>query len=200
MFNSHQPSEKDLPSSSQLIKSTIIAFVVATILLALVILPAEYGVDPTGVGHALGLKKMGEIKNTLKEESLIEPEVLIDENQIKNESQTKSTIEINQEIMAVTIAPGEAIEIKLEMKKGAIAQYKWSTENGTLNFNLHGDGYKGMHKSATYKKGKMVASDKGELVAEFDGYHGWFWRNRNDESVNVKLEAMGDFIQMKKMK
>ena len=101
--------------------------------------------------------------------------------------------------MEVEIASGEAIEIKLEMKKGAIAQYKWSTENGALNFNLHGDGYKGMHKTATYKKGKMVASDKGELVAEFDGYHGWFWRNRNYATVKVLLEVTGDFIQMKRI-
>ncbi|MGY8788262.1 MAG: transmembrane anchor protein [Fidelibacterota bacterium] len=199
MNHKHKPPESDLPTSSQLLKSTIIAFVVASFLLLLVILPAEYGVDPTGVGHALGLKKMGEIKKSLEEESLIESEVVIDEYQINNESQTKPTIEINQEIMVVTIAPGEAIEIKLEMKKGAIAQYKWSTENGALNFNLHGDGYKGMHKTATYKKGKMVASDKGELVAEFDGYHGWFWRNRNDATVKVLLEVTGDFIQMKRI-
>ncbi|MBT3496647.1 MAG: hypothetical protein HN462_05590, partial [Candidatus Marinimicrobia bacterium] len=47
---------------------------------------------------------------------------------------------------------------------------------------------------------RSVHSDKGELKAEFDGYHGWFWRNRNDVSVTVKLEATGDFIQMKQMK
>jgi len=198
MFNSHQPSEKDLPSSAQLLKSTIIAFVVASFLLLLVILPAEYGVDPTGVGHALGLKKMGEIKKSLEEESLTEPEILKD-NLTKNEKVKSEIFEEKQDIMEVQISSEQGIEIKLEMKKGAIAQYKWSTENGALNFNLHGDGYKGMHKSATYKKGKMVASDKGELVAEFDGYHGWFWRNRNDVSVTVRLEATGDFIQMKQV-
>jgi hypothetical protein len=58
MNHTHKPPESDLPTSSQLLKSTIIAFVVASFLLLLVILPAEYGVDPTGVGHALGLKKM----------------------------------------------------------------------------------------------------------------------------------------------
>lgn len=198
MFNSHQPSEKDLPSSAQLLKSTIIAFVVASFLLLLVILPAEYGVDPTGVGEFIGLKKMGEIKISLEKEALTEPEILKD-NLTKNEKVKSGIFEEKQDIMEVEIASGEAIEIKLEMKKGAIAQYKWSTENGALNFNLHGDGYKGMHKSATYKKGKMVASDKGELVAEFDGYHGWFLRNRNDATVKVLLEVTGDFIQMKRI-
>ncbi len=198
MNHKHKPPESDLPTSSQLLKSTIIAFVVASFLLLLVILPAEYGVDPTGVGEFIGLKKMGEIKISLEKEALTEPEILKD-NLTKNEKVKSGIFEEKQDIMEVEIASGEAIEIKLEMKKGAIAQYKWSTENGALNFNLHGDGYKGMHKSATYKKGKMVASDKGELVAEFDGYHGWFWRNRNDATVKVLLEVTGDFIQMKRI-
>ncbi len=199
MFNSQQPSENDLPTSPQLLKSTIIAMVVAAVLLLLVILPAEYGTDPTGVGEIFGLKKMGEIKVSLEEESLTEPEVFID-IPTETEEETSTTVEENQEVLEVQIPPGEAIEIKLEMKKGAVAKYKWSTNNGGLNFNLHGDGYKGTHISTTYKKGRMVSSDRGELIAEFDGYHGWFWRNRNDESVTVKLEASGDFIQMKQMK
>ena len=198
MNHKHKPPESDLPTSSQLLKSTIIAFVAASFLLLLVILPAEYGVDPTGVGEFIGLKKMGEIKISLEKEALTEPEILKD-NLTKNEKVKSGIFEEKQDIMEVEIASGEAIEIKLEMKKGAIAQYKWSTENGALNFNLHGDGYKGMHKTATYKKGKMVASDKGELVAEFDGYHGWFWRNRNDATVKVLLEVTGDFIQMKRI-
>ncbi|MBL7013436.1 MAG: transmembrane anchor protein [Candidatus Marinimicrobia bacterium] len=199
MFNSQQPSENDLPTSSQLIKSTIIAMVVAGVLLLLVILPAEYGVDPTGIGKVMGLKKMGEIKVSLEKETLTEPEVLID-IPIDTEEVTSPTVEENKDILKVQIPPGEAIEIKLEMKKGSVAKYKWSTNNGAINYNLHGDGYKGMHISTTYKKGRMVSSDRGELIAEFDGYHGWFWRNRNDVAVTVKLEAAGDFIQMKRMK
>jgi len=199
MFNSQQPSENDLPTSSQLIKSTIIAMVVAGVLLLLVILPAEYGVDPTGIGKVMGLKKMGEIKVSLEKETLTEPEVLSD-IPIDTEEVTSQTVEENQDILEVQIPPGEAIEIKLEMKKGSVAKYKWSTNNGALNFNLHGDGYKGMHISTTYKKGRMVSSDRGELIAEFDGYHGWFWRNRNDVAVTVKLEAAGNFIQMKRIK
>ena len=198
MFYSHQPSENDLPSSSQLIKSTIIAFVVATFLLVLIILPAEYGVDPTGVGHALGLKKMGDIKTSLKQEAI--NDIIISEAILEEQNEPAINLIESHDRMAVQIQPDEAIEIKLEMKKGTVTKYKWTTENGTLNYNLHGDGYKGTQKSTTYKKGRNTHSDKGELIAEFDGYHGWFWRNRNDVTVTVKLEASGDYIQMKQMK
>ena len=42
-------------SSRSLVKATVIAVVVAAITLVLFILPAEYNIDPTGVGQKLGL-------------------------------------------------------------------------------------------------------------------------------------------------
>jgi len=69
MFNSKMPSADELPSSASLMKSTAIAFAVASGLLITVVLPAEYGVDPTGVGGVLGLTQMGEIKQQLAREA-----------------------------------------------------------------------------------------------------------------------------------
>ena len=195
MFNTHKPSEIDLPTSSQLLKSTMVAIGVGVALLILVILPAEYGADPTGVGEFLGLKKMGEIKTRLKQDS--QKENLSEKDELMVVAETG--IE-NHDVMEFVIAPNEAIEIKLEMKKGSIAKYKWTTKNGGLNYNLHGDGYKSSKKSVTYKKGRMTSSDSGEFKSEFDGYHGWFWRNRNNASVTVTLETIGDYILIKQIK
>ena len=195
MFNTHKPSENDLPTSSQLLKSTMVAICVGCALLILFVLPAEYGTDPTGVGELLGLKKMGEIKTRLKQEFLKENIGAKDELMVESETGKE-----NQDVMEFVIAPDEAIEIKLEMKKGSIAKYKWTTQNGGLNYNLHGDGYNGSQKSISYKKGRMTNSDSGEFKSEFDGYHGWFWRNRNNESVTVTLETFGDYILIKQMK
>ena len=195
MFNTHKPSENDLPTSSQLLKSTMVAICVGCALLILFVLPAEYGTDPTGVGELLGLKKMGEIKTRLKQDFLKENIGAKDELMVESETGKE-----NQDIMEFVIAPDEAIEIKLEMKKGSIAKYNWTTKNGGLNYNLHGDGYKGSQQSITYKKGRMTSSDSGEIISEFDGYHGWFWRNRNSAAVTVTLETIGDYILIKQMK
>ena len=200
MFNTHNPPENDLPTSSQLLKSTMVAIGVGCTLLILVILPAEYGTDPTGVGELLGLKKMGEIKIRLNQDFLKENQVFRENIGAKDELMVESkTSKENQDVMEFVIAPDEAIEIKLEMKKGSMAKYKWTTQNGGLNYNLHGDGYKGSKKSINYKKGRMVPSDSGELKAEFDGYHGWFWRNREKFSVTVILQTSGDYIRIKQM-
>jgi len=201
MYNAKQPTEKDLPSSAQLLKSTIIAIIMIVILFVMVILPAEYGTDPTGVGKILGLKEMGDIKMSLLEESqnesLQESEPFsIDTDSVEAE---KISDTINEDVVEITIEPGKAIEIKLEMKIGDVVQYEWRTIKGGLNYNLHGDGYKGSKKSINYKKGRMVPSDSGELKAEFDGYHGWFWRNREKFSVTVILQTSGDYIRIKQM-
>ena len=195
MFNTHKPSENDLPTSSQLLKSTMVAICVGCALLILFVLPAEYGTDPTGVGELLGLKKMGEIKTRLKQDFLKENDGAKDELMVESETGKE-----NQDVMEFVIAPNEAIEIKLEMKKGSIAKYKWTTQNGGLNYNLHGDGHKGSQNSIIYKKGRMTSFDSGEFKSEFDGHHGWFWRNRNNESVTVTLETIGDYILIKQIK
>ena len=201
MFNTHKPLENDLPSSSQLLKSTIIALAVAGALLLCVVIPAEYGKDPTGVGELLGLKKMGEIKIRLEKESLNENQVFNEHISLRDEVREDSeTSEENRDVLEFILEPDESIEIKLEMIEGSFAKYNWVTKNGGLNYNLHGDGYKGSQKSITYKKGRMISSDSGEIISEFDGYHGWFWRNRNSTAVTVTLETMGDYIQIKKLR
>lgn len=43
MYNANKPNLDELPSSPQLIRSTIVAALVAVVLLVTIILPAEYG-------------------------------------------------------------------------------------------------------------------------------------------------------------
>ena len=56
------PTRAELPTSGQLIRSTVIAAATAAAMLVTTSCPAEYGIDPTGVGRMLGLTEMGEIK------------------------------------------------------------------------------------------------------------------------------------------
>ncbi|MFY0736075.1 hypothetical protein [Aurantimonas sp. NFXS3] len=69
MYNTDMPTRAELPSTRKLVRSTVIAAVSATAILVAVVLPAEYGIDPTGVGSALNLTEMGEIKTQLAAEA-----------------------------------------------------------------------------------------------------------------------------------
>ena len=69
MYNANLPSGSEPPGAARLLKSTLMAAAVATVLLVTTVLPAEYGIDPTGIGRALGLTQMGEIKAQLAQEA-----------------------------------------------------------------------------------------------------------------------------------
>jgi hypothetical protein len=74
MFNTDLPSRADLPTSEQLGRSTRRALLAAAAILVLVVLPAEYGIDPTRIGRVLGLTEMGEIKTQLAAEAAADAE------------------------------------------------------------------------------------------------------------------------------
>ncbi|MER9107977.1 transmembrane anchor protein, partial [Mesorhizobium sp. M0848] len=69
MYNTDIPTRAELPTSMQLLRSTVIAILAAAAILVTIVLPAEYAIDPTGVGRALELTEMGEIKTQLAEEA-----------------------------------------------------------------------------------------------------------------------------------
>lgn len=191
------PAASELPSSGRLLRSTLIAAVVATVLLITVVLPAEYGVDPTRVGSVLGLTRMGEIKTTLAKEAAIadsvEPRAASAPTPAPSASVDSS---INNHVTEVVLRPSEGKEIKLVMRKAARATYSWSTNRGVVNYDTHADA-PGINYHG-YSKGKEQRSDNGVLVAAFDGEHGWFWRNRGRESVTVTLTTQGDYEELKR--
>lgn len=225
MFNTRKPLRSDLPSSSQLKRSTILAFCVSTFLMITVVLPAEYGLDPTGMGDILGLTSMGKIKQSLAQEASLE-KTSKDIPAIKSDAVPKAEIVVSQEssskvvsqtakpaatiaemapsaktdAMEITLTPGQGAEVKLEMKKGAEVTFEWDAEGGPVNFDAHGDPYNAQPGFFHgYKKGRQVEGDQGVLTAAFDGKHGWFWRNRGGTSVTIKLVTKGDYIAIKRV-
>jgi len=206
MYNSDLPTRAELPSSKQLLRSTVIAMIVATVLLVTVVLPSEYGIDPTRIGSVLGLTRMGEIKTALAAEA--ERDRTADVSRRVPEPTARATTSPAQaatgteqapwtDEMTVTLKPGEGAEVKLEMTKGATARYEWSTAGGAVNHDTHGEGANKAFIS--YKKGAQVERDAGELTAAFDGSHGWFWRNRSSQDVTVTIKAAGEYRSMKRV-
>ncbi|MCZ8186324.1 MAG: transmembrane anchor protein [Beijerinckiaceae bacterium] len=214
MYNSEIPTRAELPSTAQLIKSTIIAFTIAIVLLFTVVLPAEHAIDPTGIGQMLKLTEMGEIKKQLaaeaeadrKMDQQTQPEkksglgwfvasLFISSAQAQ-ELKVAQAASRSDEI-TISLKPGEGVEYKMSMKKGAKVNYAWDVTSGKVNYDMHGT--PGSGKEQSYKKDRGVAGDTGILEAKFDGTHGWFWRNRDKETVTIKLKVNGDYIDLKKV-
>jgi len=212
VFNSQLPSADDLPTSRQLLRSTVIALGVALLLLVTVVMPAEYAMDPTGVGRLLGLTPMGEIKQAIAQENAeagtVAPEAAkpiaatepVADVVADSPSAASPAATVRQDEMSITLQPGQGAEVKLEMKKDARVAFHWFVDGGVVNYDTHGDPYdapKDFYYG--YGKGKQVPEQKGDLTAAFDGKHGWFWRNRGDAAVKVTLRVSGDYIDIKRV-
>ncbi|MGY4824073.1 transmembrane anchor protein [Stutzerimonas chloritidismutans] len=225
MYNNQHPDLSELPSSGQLLRSTLIALIAAGVLLVTVVMPAEYAIDPTGAGRLLGLTQMGELKQTLAEEAASEAQPPAEAAPAEPAATTPDKDEpvaaqaepapaaaptpaqpeppkvaTQQHEVNLTLKPNQATEIKLEMKEGAKANFHWTANGGRLNYDTHGDPYKapkGFYHG--YGKGKNAPELQGELVAAFDGKHGWFWRNRTNETVKLTLRTDGEYITIEQV-
>ena len=211
MYNAEIPKDIELPSSKKLIKSTAIAAVSAVVVLVTCVMPAEYAIDPTGMGKVLGLTKMGEIKQSLAEESengINAAQAVNSVEQISVETSTQTATDnaqmimpaINKESISIELKPGQATEVKLTMPQSASVNFDWKAVGGGLNYDTHGDPVnapKGFYHG--YGKGKNETTQQGVLKAAFDGKHGWFWRNRTESTVTVTLNVEGQFSEMKKV-
>ena len=214
MIDPQTPSQGELPTAAQLLRSTIIAAVAAAAILVTVVLPAEYGIDPTGIGRALGLAEMGEIKQQLADEAerdkagLAEPGLLdrlvsaflvgraAAETKPAETKPAETKPAARADETTVTLKPGQGSEIKLVMKKGATVEFAWTVAGGAVNFDLHGDAGE---KSTSYEKGRASKGEQGVLEAAFDGSHGWFWRNRGSADVTVTLRTSGAYSEIKRI-
>lgn len=231
MNQTSPPDHIQAPSSSKLLRSTAKAALAAAALLIAVVLPAEYGIDPTGVGRLLGLKEMGEIKMQLAREAEAEASTttaMLGEVDAARLDAIERRLDEIQELLAtgeasrpiadageastaaanaveaprewrdeitITLTPGQGVEYKLVMTKGAEAEFEWTANGGSLNYDTHGSG---SGKSISYKKGRGEPEGGGIIVAEFDGNHGWFFRNRTDADVQLTLRTRGDYSEFKR--
>tara|TARA_R110000772_G_scaffold261501_1_gene380017 strand:+ start:1279 stop:1938 length:660 start_codon:yes stop_codon:yes gene_type:complete len=218
MYNADLPTRADLPTTGQLLRSTGIALVTAMVLLTTVILPAEYAIDPTGIGRILGLTQMGEIKEQLAEEAALDAQrsavvapveavpdgVEVDAPEEPAEAVDAAAVDEPEEPISewtdevsLELKPGEAAEIKLVMRSGGVVEFEWIAEPGHLNSALHGDGTAG--QTTTYRNGRAEQKHANSFTAAFDGTHGWFWRNRSDEAVTMTLRVRGEYTDIKRV-
>lgn len=206
MYNTDLPTRAELPTTGKLLRSTAVALLVAVVLLVTTVLPAEYGIDPTGIGRTLGLTQVGEIKASLAAEATASnaqaaPPMEATAPVAQSEASVAETAPAGQQdTMTVNLKPGQSAEIKLAMRKDARVDYEWSTVGGAVNYDTHGDPV-GAPKNFYhgYGKGKNETSQTGELQAAFDGTHGWFWRNRSQQEVTITLTTSGDYEKIKRV-
>ncbi|MEQ3658354.1 hypothetical protein [Glaciecola sp.] len=163
-------------STKTLVKSTIFATIIAAVVFVCFILPAEYNIDPTHIGHRLGLTALAH-----------------HDDELTDTGSSSVATEQGQEVIEVIVPAGKGIEYKFQMSRYDKMTYEWLTDGEPLYFDLHGEpegdttGYFESYAIAT------LAEMKGSFTAPFDGSHGWYWKNTSDQPVAIQLIAEGQY-------
>lgn len=176
----------EAPSSVRLVRASLIAFLAAMILLFVAVLPAEYGVDPLGLGRVLGLTALGDAKRVA---------------QNKNGAAGAHSHPRAPRSAAVTIelAPREELEYKAQLAQGEPLLYSWRVDGGPVYFEFHGEPTEGDWPQGFFQSYEIQPSARvahGSFVAPFTGLHGWYWRNLSDEPAAIRLTASGYYTKL----
>ena len=149
--------------------ATAAALLAASAVFVALVLPAEFGVDPSGVGRALGLVGLSG-----RAEGSYQP-------------QPGALVRDRREFH---LAPFESVELKYHLDAGRGLAYSW-TASGEVVFDFHAEPVGAAEGYAeSFAQGRSDA-DSGIYEAPYDGIHGWFWENRGAVAVMVKLDTAG---------
>jgi hypothetical protein len=201
------PFEVNPPQPRQLVKSIVAAIVVAAIVLVTIVLPAEYAVDPTGIGKALGLTAINAPARTLEVKDVIGGNETYRKVAIPDPgkptplpnpavSQIK-TAPAKTETKVVKLEPGEQTEVKAVLDAAQVIVYSWKAEGGEVYTDFHGHEPGAGKDFVRYEEQQSGTQGNGSLVAPFSGEHGWFWLNVSDQPVTITLTFTGYHREMK---
>lgn len=159
---------------------------VAAVVVVCVVLPSEYGMDPTGFGDLTGLTALSEPPEVVVETALAAPA----------EVATMPETPFREDEVTITVGGmtqnwGQ-VEYKLSLLEGDDVVYHWSA-SAPIYYEFHG------HTIGTdsapmrvmdYIKGE-AASAQGRLTAPVEGVHGWFFRNEGFDPIEITFRFAG---------
>ncbi|WP_407482290.1 hypothetical protein [Elizabethkingia anophelis] len=179
----------------------VIALIVGAVLLVSAVLPAEYGIDPLGIGKATGFSKLyvGESATT----STSQPHKVLQLENVgsgpdvakpaaaDNPAPVTQLAERTDEV-TVVIPAGKGLEYKVEMLKYGSFRYEWITDKGELYFDFHGE----VKGNSNYFESYTIAYSNnmvGSFIAPFEGPQGWYFKNNSNEDITVKIKLKGQY-------
>ena len=178
------------PSLARLAKTTAVALVVASVILVMFVLPAEYGIDPIGVGRSLGLTDIAappapEAAAAAPEGSPMVP--------TQNGPIGEYPKAYQFDVFEFELGPYEYLEYKYQLENGATMVFAW-TAAADVDHDFHGEraggaSAEGPAEQSFDKRARRQAA--GSYTAPFGGIHGWYWENPGGEPIKIRLTSAG---------
>lgn len=163
-------------STKTLLTASAFAVLLAAIIFVVAILPAEFGIDPTGLGSAMKLTQ------------------LAGQTPSAQGATARPALPYREDIVDITIPGGKGLEYKFYLGDGDVLGYDWSTNSGeVIYFDFHGEPQGdtiGYFESYAVSKANSV---RGTFNAYFEGSHGWYWENKGETDIVVTLKTQGSY-------
>jgi hypothetical protein len=196
--------------TKKIVLATITAIILGSIIVVGAVLPAEYGIDPTGIGKITGFGKLYQPaeKNTLTilpgtgAQSAIkvlklegggsEPEVVRPEE--ANSPAPAIQYEERSDSVQVSLKAGKGLEYKVRILKYGRLKYEWKTSDGIVYADFHGDVKQANPPKDIYYESYAIAYSNnmiGNLLTPYEGRHGWYFKNMtgNDMTISIRLKG-----------
>jgi len=191
-----------MPSSRRLLAATGAAAAAAALLLVVAVLPAEYGIDPTGIGHRLGLVALARTGAPSPRSSMdgAGMDALKAQAVAVFGAQTGQSFDASAavrhaaapktETMTVMVPPGLGVEVKAVLAAGDSLVYHWSA-TGDVSVDMHGERPGAKDEFTSYLVDGARREDAGSFTAPFAGAHGWYWLNKSRQPIDVTVTVTG---------
>jgi hypothetical protein len=197
MVEQEDVQQMQAPSKKAIAKATGIALAVALLLLFTAVLPAEYGIDPLKTGKALHLTDLAKAT-----ESKAESKPAVGARPVAAPAgiYTAQPGIFKTDSEDLSLMPGEGVEIKYHMQKGAGMLYSWKA-TGPVAFEFHGEPDNKPNKDyfESYELNDKAGADhaNGSFTAPSTGIHGWFWENKGKKEIEIHLVTAGFYDNAK---
>lgn len=156
------------------------------------IMPAEYNVDPLGLGKLSGIARLW-----APEEKTVDTNTA--SGPLAREYETAPRTDVIEIPLTDFLggAKGSELEYKVAMKKDATLIYEWEAVGAAkaddIGFDFHGHTTPepGQEMTVASYKAARGLSQKGALTAPFDGIQGWQFSNFGDGPVVIRVKLTG---------
>ena len=173
-----------VPAPGGLAKTTGVSVVVAAVLLVTVVLPAEYGIDPSGVGGVLGLSTLS------RPLAPVPPPQGDTLAPVQEGAVALYPGEYQYDSREFVLGPYEYLEYKYRLAENATMLFSW-VANGEVMHDFHGDRDGAPANAAVSYDRQPRRQADGSFTAPFSGIHGWFWENRGGTTITVRVTTAG---------
>ncbi len=187
----------------------------AAVLLIGVVLPAEYGIDPIGIGRLTGISALSETTPVVTRDfgqTMVFNIAEYDPSAERIEQSIQGLIHLEEEpfrteTIDLVIEDLGEIEHKFVMSADTTLVYSWEVLNAKgegIYYEFHG--HPSSDDAANYPEGFEQVYSKGEGYAQsgsfttpFPGYHGWYIMNLEEGLITVRLKVSGYWQEHKEM-